>query len=105
MLSGHSGQTPSDDPYRLSDAQLVTYLRGFLTGFENCRTTSTQINLAVATNSAGNFDNYPAVSKGTDWADNVIAPLYNPVHSDLAVIGADDIASDYDATEIQAEQW
>jgi hypothetical protein len=92
---------------RLTYPQLVTALAGYLDGYVGCRTGSAGVTLAIGTNNDGDFTQYTATQKGTDWATRVVEPLRAHVNADtwLTVIGANDIEAGFAGTEAQAEQW
>jgi len=92
---------------RLSYAQLVSAVDGYLDGYVECRTGSAAVTVAVGTNNDGDFTTYTAADKGKDWAGQVIEPARSHVSADswLNVVGADDIEAGFASTELQAEQW
>jgi hypothetical protein len=102
-LSGFSENTTP----RLTYPQLDTALESYLDGFVACRSGSASVTIAVGTNNDGDFTNYTAAEKGTDWAEQVIKQLVAHVagQSGLEVVGANDIEAGFASTEAQAEQW
>ncbi len=92
---------------RLTYPQLVNALEGYLDGYVRCRTGSASVTIAIGTNNDGDFVQYTAAQKGTDWATQVIKPLasYIAGQSGLEVAGANDIEAGFASTEAQAEQW
>jgi hypothetical protein len=102
-LSGFSENTTP----LLTYPQLDTALESYLDGFVECRSGSASVTIAVGTNNDGDFTNYTAAEKGTDWAEQVIKQLVAHVagQSGLEVVGANDIEAGFASTEAQAEQW
>lgn len=102
-LTGFSENTTP----RLTYPQLVTALEGYLDGYVRCRPGSASVTIAIGTNNDGDFTQYTAAAKGTDWATQVIKPLaaYVAAQSGLEVVGANDIEAGFASTEAQAEQW
>jgi hypothetical protein len=102
-LSGFSENTTP----RLTYPQLVTALDGYLDGYVECRTGGASVTVAIATNNDGDFVQYTATRKGTDWAAQVIEPLRAHATSSnwLDVVGANDIEAGFASSEAQAEQW
>jgi hypothetical protein len=92
---------------RLTYPQLVNALEGYLDGYERCRPGSASVTIAVGTNNDGDWQQYTAPEKGTDWAMQVIKPLaaYVSGQAGLEVVGANDIEAGFASTEAQAEQW
>jgi len=102
-LTGFSENTTP----RLTYPQLVSALEGYLDGYERCRPGSASVTIAIGTNNDGDFAQYTAAEKGTDWATKVIKPLaaYVTGQTGLEVVGANDIEAGFASTEAQAEQW
>ena len=88
---------------RLTYAQLVTALQGYLQGYHDGG--GSTVTIAVAANSGGVYD---AATMGADWARSVIEPLVGyaaGLTSSMTVIGADDIEAGFAMTEPQVESW
>ena len=101
-LSGTSG------PVRLSDGQLVTAVNAYVDGYVGCRTGSTISTIVVGTNNDGEWSaNFPADTRGTDWATNVVEPIriHASANTGIVIAGGDDIEAGFASTEAQAETW
>jgi len=94
----------------LTNAQLVTALKGYVDGFVRCRTGTDPTYLALGTNNDGTrLDG----AGGADWADHVVDPvqMYAAGQAGLTVAGANDIEPDFDTddsgavAEAKAEAW
>jgi hypothetical protein len=101
-----SGFTEDATP-RLTYPQLVAALEGYLDGYVSCHTGGAFATVAIGTNNDGDWAQYTATQKGTDWATQVIEPLRTHAASNnwLTVAGADDIEAAFASSEAQAEQW
>jgi hypothetical protein len=94
----------------LTNAQLVTALKGYVDGFVRCRTGTDLTYLALGTNNDGTrLDG----AGGADWAGHVVDPVqtYAAGRAGLTVAGANDIEPDFDTddpgtvAEAKAEAW
>jgi hypothetical protein len=94
----------------LTNAQLVTALKGYVDGFVRCRAGTDPTYLALGTNNDGTrLDG----AGGADWADHVVDPveMYAAGQAGLTVAGANDIEPDFDqddsgsVAEGKAEAW
>jgi hypothetical protein len=93
---------------RITNAQLVAALKGYLAGYEQCNTGKGRVTIAVGTNNDGDFAAYPADQKATDWATQVIEPLRLQAADDgkgITLAGAVDTEAAFASTEAQAETW
>jgi hypothetical protein len=92
---------------RLTYPELGKALEGYLDGYVQCRTGSASVTIAIGTNNDGDFTNYTATQKGTDWATKVIEPLrtYVAGQSGLELAGANDIEAGFASSEADAEVW
>jgi hypothetical protein len=93
----------------LTNAQLVTALKGYVDGFVRCRTGTDPTYLALGTNNDGTRLDGAA---GADWADHVVDPVQTYAgRAGLTVAGANDIEPDFDqddsgtVAEAKAEAW
>ncbi|UQX88031.1 hypothetical protein M6D93_17280 [Jatrophihabitans telluris] len=93
---------------RLTYAQLVTALQGYLHGYHDGGGGAGGgggATVAIAASSAGVYD--PA-TMGTDWADQVVDPLAayaGGLGAGLTVVGANDIEAGFAMTEAAVETW
>ncbi|MCW2572072.1 MAG: hypothetical protein JWO88_2130 [Frankiales bacterium] len=99
---------------RLTYAQLVTAMKGYLDGYSSCHVGRGLTTVAVATNNDGAWDGpYSDTQRGTDWATQVVAPLRNyaaqrPVPAGTTqpvVVGGFDVEGAFASSEAQAENW
>ena len=103
QANDQTGVVLSATSTELTYAELRTAVNGYLTGFATGGHTGT---VAVGTNNSGNdWTTYPAQSRGTDWATQVVVPLANGAPSGVAVIGANDLEAAFFSTEPQAAAW
>jgi hypothetical protein len=93
---------------RLTYAQLVAALEGYLAGYQANKTAGDVATVAIGTNNDGDWATYTAGPRGRDWALQVINPLrtYAATHAPgITIVAADDIESGFTSTEVQAETW
>lgn len=98
---------------RITYLDLVTLLQAYLDGYQSVSTGRAIV--AVGTNSDGCFStckpassNSSASVKGSDWWNQVIAPLRSYAAQStpgLTVVAADDIEPGFSATAAEAAQW
>ena len=85
---------------KISYSGLVTAVQAYLDGYGAVAGAT----VAVGTNNdANDWTAYPASQRGADWANRVIDMLHGG--AGVAVVGADDIESEFFSTEVQAQQW
>ena len=96
---------------RLTDAQLVTAIEGYIDGYASatCHSGQEQGTIVVSTNSDGDWSGYLATPRGQDWANHVILPLagYAAGKSGvgLTVDAGIDAEAGFAATEADVETW
>jgi hypothetical protein len=96
-----TGVVLSSTATKLTYAQLVTALNGYLTGFANGGHKGT---VAIGTNNgADDWTHYTAAQRGADWATKVVRAVSPP--AGVTVIGANDIEGAFVSTEPQAAAW
>lgn len=106
-LGGANGVRLTGGSTRITDAQLVTAVKGYLDGFVRCRQSGVTLTLAVGTSSDGDWTAFTAEARGVDWANAVIKPLqsYSSGQTGTRVAAAIDIEAGFAATFAQANQW
>jgi hypothetical protein len=100
---GAPGVVLSQTSIRLTYAQLVTLLSGYINAYATA--SSAAVTIAIGTNSDGDFSSYTATQKGKDWWNEVIAPLRAAAPAGVTVVGANDIEPGFAATAAQAANW
>ncbi|MEO9139774.1 MAG: hypothetical protein ABI345_11985 [Jatrophihabitans sp.] len=88
---------------KVSYADLVTAVQGYLNGFAACKTAPATI--AVGTNNdAQDWTGYPAAARGADWANKVVDALNAPAN--ITIAGAADIEAGFGTNkESDAQGW
>jgi hypothetical protein len=83
-------------------SELVAAIDNYLAGFAMCHDSGT-VTVALGTNNDGDFDAFPAVARGTAWADEVVDAVTVP--AGIRVVGANDIEQGFASTQAQAQDW
>lgn len=94
---------------RLTYAQVVTAVKGYLDGFAAGRGESATgiVTVAVGTSNDGYLGaTYRPADKGADWASEVVGPLVGyGSDRDVTVVGANDIEANFDGTAAEVKTW
>jgi hypothetical protein len=88
-------------PVRLTYAQLRTAVDAYTLGYSSCRTVD--VTVAVGTNNDGYSAAYPAATKGSDWANEVVDKLIVRPH--VTLTGAVDIEASFGGSAADATIW
>ncbi|MHA3700598.1 hypothetical protein ACXR2U_00305 [Jatrophihabitans sp. YIM 134969] len=98
---------------RLTYAQVVTAVKGYLDGFASARGESASGVITVAVGTSNDGYRYPTgvtpylpADKGADWASEVVKPLVSyGSNDDITVVGANDIEANFDGTAAEVKVW
>jgi hypothetical protein len=107
----HPGVLLTNTNVRLSYLQLVARLKSYLVSYEAAAAShaSPPAFVAITTNNDGNYSNYPASTRGTDWWGAIVGPLRQYVSAQhmthVGVIAGFDVEASFASTLLQAQQW